>query len=193
MYMMHPLIASHSGFLFLSAIHFIAVFLLLFGIFFLALLAARTLTHVQLKQWGIVFLVVAIILCFLEFGFGMSFRTVNHVRMGGEMEGGNMMMKQSMRGDMMEAQMGMKEDGAHGMSMNAMTEALTGLSGDAFDQAFLDLMIVHHEGAVDMARATLVSAKHDELKALAEAILTAQQKEIDQMKQWQKDWGYPKE
>lgn len=198
MYMMHPLIASHTGFLLLSVIHFIGAFLLLFGIFFLALLAARTLTHAQLKKWGIGFLVAAAVLCLLTFGAGMFMRNSPReecsMMMGGKKERGHMMMKQSMKGDMMmEGPKGMEEHDAHGMSMNAMSDALTGLSGDAFDQAFLDLMIAHHEGAVDMARATLISAKHHELKALAEAILTAQQKEIDQMMQWQKDWGYSHE
>lgn len=36
----------------------------------------------------------------------------------------------------------------------------------------------------------MMDAKHEELKALGRAIIELQQKEIDQMKQWQKDWGY---
>jgi uncharacterized protein (DUF305 family) len=36
----------------------------------------------------------------------------------------------------------------------------------------------------------LVRAKHPELQALGKAIIEAQNKEIAQMKQWQKDWGY---
>jgi uncharacterized protein (DUF305 family) len=33
-------------------------------------------------------------------------------------------------------------------------------------------------------------AKHNEIKQLSQTIISAQQKEISEMKQWQKDWGY---
>lgn len=50
-------------------------------------------------------------------------------------------------------------------------------------------MIPHHQGAVDMAR-YLTGAKHPELQKMGQDIITAQNKEIEQMKKWQKDWGY---
>lgn len=79
----------------------------------------------------------------------------------------------------------------HGtMSMAAMSEQLKNKSGDDFDKAFLEMMIIHHEGAVDMAKLIPSRAKHNEIKTLGEAIITAQTKEIAEMKQWQKDWGY---
>ncbi len=76
------------------------------------------------------------------------------------------------------------------MSMADMNKQLEGLSGDEFDKAFIEMMIAHHEGAVDMAELIPSRAKHDEIKTLGEAIITAQTKEIADMKQWQKDWGY---
>lgn len=76
------------------------------------------------------------------------------------------------------------------MSMADMNKQLEGLSGDEFDKAFIEMMIAHHEGAVDMAELIPSRAKHDEIKSLGEAIITAQTKEIADMKQWQKDWGY---
>jgi uncharacterized protein (DUF305 family) len=72
--------------------------------------------------------------------------------------------------------------------MASMNAALAGKTGDAFDQAFLSEMIVHHEGAVEMARLALTNAKHQEIKDLATAIIAAQNKEIDQMKAWQTAW-----
>ena len=72
--------------------------------------------------------------------------------------------------------------------MMDMNSALRGKTGDAFDQAFLSEMIVHHEGAVKMAQAALQSAKHQEIKSMAEEIITAQTREIDQMRQWLEDW-----
>jgi uncharacterized protein (DUF305 family) len=79
----------------------------------------------------------------------------------------------------------------HGeMSMNEMTEQLKNKTGDDFDKAFVEMMISHHEGAVAMAELIPSRAKHDEVKKLGEAIISAQTKEIADMKQWQKDWGY---
>lgn len=72
--------------------------------------------------------------------------------------------------------------------MDAMMAGLAGKTGDEFDKAFLAEMIMHHEGAVDMAEATLVHAKHEEIKQMARAIITAQTNEILQMKEWQRTW-----
>ena len=76
------------------------------------------------------------------------------------------------------------------MSMADMTEQLKDKSGDDFDKAFVEMMISHHEGAVDMAQLIPSRAKHAEIKTLGESIIAAQTKEITDMKQWQKDWGY---
>jgi len=76
------------------------------------------------------------------------------------------------------------------MSMSEMAEQLKNKSGDDFDKAFVEMMISHHEGAVDMAELIPTRAKHDEVKHLGKAIIAAQTKEIADMKQWQKDWGY---
>lgn len=57
-----------------------------------------------------------------------------------------------------------------------------------FDLRFMNAMIVHHEGAVDMAKDALNKSKRPEIKQLANEITTSQQKEIDQMKQWRKAW-----
>lgn len=79
----------------------------------------------------------------------------------------------------------------HGrMSMAEMSSQLQNKSGDEFDKAFVEMMISHHQGAIDMAVLTKTNAKHDEIKKLGEAIISAQTKEIEEMKQWQKDWGY---
>lgn len=76
------------------------------------------------------------------------------------------------------------------MSMSEMTEQLKGKTGDDFDKAFVEMMISHHEGAVAMAELIPSRAKHEEIKKLGEAIISAQTKEITDMKQWQKNWGY---
>ena len=65
---------------------------------------------------------------------------------------------------------------------------LQGKTGDAFDQAFLSEMIMHHQGAVVMAQAALQNAKHQEIKDMARAIISAQTSEINQMQMWGKSW-----
>jgi uncharacterized protein (DUF305 family) len=57
-----------------------------------------------------------------------------------------------------------------------------------FDRAFIDEMIVHHQGAVRMAEAELASGTDHHAKALAEEIVAAQSAEIDQMNAWRVDW-----
>ncbi|HWH16269.1 MAG TPA: DUF305 domain-containing protein [Candidatus Paceibacterota bacterium] len=83
---------------------------------------------------------------------------------------------------MHNSQMGM------GDAMSGMMLGLEGKTGDAFDRAFLSEMIMHHEGAVLMAEAALENAKHPEIKDMANAIISAQTTEIEQMKEWQSSW-----
>jgi uncharacterized protein (DUF305 family) len=73
-------------------------------------------------------------------------------------------------------------------SMQSMTSGLSGKTGDEFDQAFLSEMIVHHQGAVDMAQQVLATSKRPELLQLAHDIIAAQTKEIGMMQGWQKAW-----
>jgi uncharacterized protein (DUF305 family) len=75
------------------------------------------------------------------------------------------------------------------MSMADMSKMMAGKTGDALDKAFLEGMIPHHQGAVDMAK-MLAGSKHPELVKFGADIIADQGKEIEQMKQWMKAWGY---
>ncbi len=77
------------------------------------------------------------------------------------------------------------------MSMDDMTSELKNKSGEEFDKAFLAQMIIHHQGAIDMANLVLQKSTKPELRNLANEIIAAQTKEINQMKTWQQQWGYP--
>ncbi|MEK7564268.1 MAG: DUF305 domain-containing protein [Patescibacteria group bacterium] len=72
--------------------------------------------------------------------------------------------------------------------MGGMMAGLQGKTGDAFDKEFLAQMIVHHQGAVEMAKAVLATSKRPELIKLANDIISAQTKEIGMMQEWQKVW-----
>lgn len=78
------------------------------------------------------------------------------------------------------------------MSVEDMVKQLAGKKEDEFDKEFIKLMIDHHQGAIDMAKEAQVSAKHKEVKKLANDIIKAQTKEIDMMIGWRQDWGYEK-
>ncbi|MEH2308081.1 DUF305 domain-containing protein [Nostoc sp.] len=60
------------------------------------------------------------------------------------------------------------------------------------DQHFIEIMVVHHTQAIEMADIALIRAKHSEIKKLAAAIKQDQNLEIQQMKSWYKAW-YGKE
>ncbi|MBF2026716.1 MAG: DUF305 domain-containing protein [Oscillatoriales cyanobacterium C42_A2020_001] len=59
-----------------------------------------------------------------------------------------------------------------------------------FDLRFVDAMTPHHQGAVEMAREAQQKSKRPEIQKLAADIIQAQNKEINQMKQWRQAW-YP--
>ena len=75
-------------------------------------------------------------------------------------------------------------------AMEGGASGMKPMSGTPHDAWFIDAMIPHHQAAVDMARQALSQAEHEEIRVLAQSILTSQQAEIDQMKAWRETW-YP--
>lgn len=63
-----------------------------------------------------------------------------------------------------------------------------GSSNGDYDKNFIDGMVPHHQAAIDMAKVGQRKAEHAELRQLAEAIISAQEGEIAQMKAWRKEW-----
>jgi uncharacterized protein (DUF305 family) len=59
-----------------------------------------------------------------------------------------------------------------------------------FDEAFIDAMIPHHQSAIEMAQVALENSDNPKIKDLAQNIISAQQREIEQMTQWREQW-YP--
>lgn len=63
-----------------------------------------------------------------------------------------------------------------------------GMMTQGVDRHFIEMMIPHHEDAVEMAELALSRAKHPEIKKLAQAIIKEQNREIEQMQTWYKKW-----
>lgn len=62
------------------------------------------------------------------------------------------------------------------------------MNGSSVDKQFIQQMIPHHESAIAMAKLALQKSKHEEVKTLANSIISSQTAEINTMKQWYKDW-----
>ncbi|MFD6227958.1 DUF305 domain-containing protein [Streptomyces sp. NPDC060232] len=79
---------------------------------------------------------------------------------------------------------GAMDHSAHGMAGMMTAEQMDRLktaSGAAFDTAFMELMVEHHEGAVAMAKTEQAQGAFPAAKAMAGAIVTSQSAEIAQM------------
>ncbi len=76
----------------------------------------------------------------------------------------------------------------HGATMQGMVDEATmtkleSLNGAEFDTLWLESMISHHQGAIEMAKAEITNGENVDAKGLAQTIIETQQAEIGQMKQ----------
>ncbi|MEU3904182.1 DUF305 domain-containing protein [Streptomyces goshikiensis] len=79
---------------------------------------------------------------------------------------------------------GAMDHSAHGMAGMMTAEEMDKLkasSGKAFDTAFMEMMIKHHEGAVAMAKTEKADGSFADAKTMADAIITSQTAEIATM------------
>ncbi|TIR42142.1 MAG: DUF305 domain-containing protein [Mesorhizobium sp.] len=106
---------------------------------------------------------------------------------GGMMQGGAMM-----QGGMMNNMP--KDTASMPAASRAYMDAMKRMDGPMMqaiqaedpDIAFVQSMIPHHQGAIDMARAVLQFGKDDQVRDWANQIITAQQAEIASMQEWLK-------
>ncbi|MFP5070856.1 DUF305 domain-containing protein [Pseudonocardia nantongensis] len=78
---------------------------------------------------------------------------------------------------------GMDHGGMAGMMNPDQMGQLEQANGADFDRMFLEMMIAHHEGAVQMAQTELTNGTNPEAKALAQQIVDAQETEITEMRE----------
>ncbi|MEV6235756.1 DUF305 domain-containing protein [Lentzea sp. NPDC051838] len=80
---------------------------------------------------------------------------------------------------------GMDHGSGHGSMPGMMTAEemtkLNGATGAEFDRMWLDMMVKHHQGAVEMAKTQQQKGSSADAKKLAQDIITAQQAEITEM------------
>jgi uncharacterized protein (DUF305 family) len=81
--------------------------------------------------------------------------------------------------------------GAAGTECPGMQDAM-GNMGQApsgqFDQMFLQNMIRHHSGAIEMSKPVVERAVHPELRRFAQGVISRQSDEIMQFSTWLRDW-----
>lgn len=78
----------------------------------------------------------------------------------------------------------------HGGMMGNDTDTTTLENASNFDKTFIEEMISHHQMAVMMANMLFQGTSRPEMKQLARDIISAQTKEIQEMRQWYIEWGY---
>jgi uncharacterized protein (DUF305 family) len=87
------------------------------------------------------------------------------------------------------AEEGQKNTGMGGMDHSKVDQASGGTAsgmlmenGKYSDERFIDAMVPHHQGAVEMAEVALENAEHEEIKQLAQNIVSTQEAEIKELK-----------
>ena len=68
-------------------------------------------------------------------------------------------------------------DGSGGTASGMLME-----DGEYSDERFIDAMVPHHQGAVEMAEVALENAEHEQVRQLAENIVSTQEAEIEELK-----------
>jgi uncharacterized protein (DUF305 family) len=76
----------------------------------------------------------------------------------------------------------------NGMEMGMGEMSISTDESTPFDQRFIEAMISHHQGAIDMAEMALEMSERKEIRELAETIVAAQSAEIEQMRNWLEEW-----
>jgi uncharacterized protein (DUF305 family) len=113
---------------------------------------------------------------------GMNIKSNKQEMQGHQMQGGTMMNmgEEGMMKKSGESNMDMGQ-----MSMNDMATMMRGKTGKELEKEFLNGMIPHHQGAVNMAKVILSdNTTSPQIRVFAENILKAQDAEILQMKKW---------
>jgi uncharacterized protein (DUF305 family) len=79
------------------------------------------------------------------------------------------------------------DHGSMGMGTKGMARQMVMENGKYSDKAFIDAMVPHHQGAIEMAKVALKHAQHEEITELSHNIISSQQAEIEELKSIKKE------
>jgi uncharacterized protein (DUF305 family) len=74
-----------------------------------------------------------------------------------------------------------------GMGSGEMARQMVMENGKYSDEAFIDAMVPHHQGAIAMANVALENAEHEKIKELSRNIVSTQHAEIEELKAIKKE------
>lgn len=72
--------------------------------------------------------------------------------------------------------------------MQAAMHELAQKSGEEFEVMYINMIIPHHQDAIEMAEMVVDSAPHQEVRDAAAQIIEDQQREINQLTTWLQEW-----
>ena len=76
-----------------------------------------------------------------------------------------------------------------GMATEQEMNDLRSSRGEEFNLLFSELMIEHHEGGIQMARAEVSNGKSEKVIELAQGMIDVQQTEVEKMESWRSKWS----
>jgi uncharacterized protein (DUF305 family) len=71
--------------------------------------------------------------------------------------------------------------GSMGMGSGSRARQMVMKNGEYSDKRFIDAMVPHHDGAIDMASVAKKNAEHEEIERLAGNIIATQRSEIEEL------------
>ncbi len=74
------------------------------------------------------------------------------------------------------------DHGSMDMGSGGMAREMVMENGKYSDKAFINAMVPHHQGAIEMARVALENAEHEEIQEVSRNIVSTQQSEIEELK-----------
>ncbi len=80
-----------------------------------------------------------------------------------------------------------QENNHQGMNHSEM-KSVPNAASQPYDVQFLDTMVAHHDGAVEMAKGAMLKSGSPELKTFAAKIVADQTGEIGEMRKWRSQW-----
>jgi uncharacterized protein (DUF305 family) len=106
---------------------------------------------------------------------------------GGDMQGMGRGQGSGERTGGMSGMMKGMDHGSMNMGSGGMARQMVMENGKYSDKAFIDAMVPHHQGAIEMAKVAQKNAEHEQIKELSRNIISTQQAEIEELKSIKKE------